>query len=647
MLQDNPLLAQLKQQLRESLPVKEGVVRATTKNFGFLEVSDKESHFISPPLMKKLLNGDRISAVIREVDAKTQAEPETLLEAGLQNFVGRVKRFKNRLQIVPDLPLFKDGLKAKAVNGIDDKALADGDWVQATLVQHALKDEQFLVEVTALIAKATDPEAPWLVVLARHNLPTAAPLSEFSEQQATTPRSDLTAVPFFTIDSSSTQDMDDAIAITQTTTGWQLKVAVADPDAYIPAGSALDQIAAERLFTTYLPGRNIPMLPRQLADELCSLHQNQPRPALVLTLNIQQDGTIEPDYRFELATICSQARFDYTQVSDYLEGTGSWQPESSLMAEQLQQLSALAKARQQWRKTHAIVFPDKPDYRFDLNAGHQVVAIHAEQRRIANLMVEEAMIAANQSAGRYLASQPGFGLFNTHSGFDSSKLNPLNELLSKFDAPVLGDALTELSGFCQLRRWLDQLPSAYLDTRIRRFQAYATVSTTPAAHFGLGAEYYATWTSPIRKYSDLVNQRLIKATLLQTATEPPAAELAKRLAEQRKIQRRAERDIADWLYCQFLSTAQADGQCFTGEVQDINRTGVRLRLLENGAQGFLALSELGVPADSLSTNWEEGRCYQGDNIMLELGQQLQVQISEINPDSQTINLKLPAASADL
>ena len=145
----------------------------------------------------------------------------------------------------------------------------------------------------------------------------------------------------------------------------------------------------------------------------------------------------------------------------------------------------------------------------------------------------------------------------------------------------------------------------------------------------------------------MINQRLIKATLLNTAAVAPDVELAKRLAEQRKIQRRAERDIADWLYCQFLSTAQADGQCFTGEVQDINRTGVRLRLLENGAQGFLALSELGVPADSLSTNWEEGRCYQGDHIMLELGQQLQVQISEINPESQTINLKLPAASADL
>lgn len=646
MLQNNPLLAQLKQQLRESLPVKEGVVRATTKNFGFLEVSEKESHFISPPLMKKLLNGDRISAVIREVDDKTQAEPEALLEAGLQRFVGRVKRFKNRLQIVPDLPLFKDGLKARTIGDIDEKSLQDGDWVQATLLQHALKDEQFLVEVTELIAKATDPQAPWLVVLARHKLPKAAPSAEFSEQQAATPRSDLTAVPFFTIDSSSTQDMDDAIAITQTSTGWQLQIAVADPDAYIAAGSTLDQIAAERLFTTYLPGRNIPMLPRQLADELCSLHPNQSRPALVLTLNLLQDGTIEPDSRFELATICSQARFDYTQVSDYLEGAGNWQPDNPQLAEQLQQLCEMAKARQQWRKTHAIVFQDKPDYRFELNNEGQVVAIHAEQRRIANQMVEEAMIAANQVAGRYLAEQVGYGLFNVHSGFDSSKLAPLNEVLQKFEAPVQGEALTDLSGFCQLRRWLDQLPTPYLENRIRRYQSYAGVSTQPAPHFGLGAEYYATWTSPIRKYSDLVNQRLIKACLIGSSTSAPADDLAKKLAEQRKIQRRAERDIADWLYCQFLTTAAAEGHCFTGEVQDINRAGVRLRLLENGAQGFLALTELGVLADNLTTNWEEGRCYQGENIVLELGQQLQVQISEINPDNLTIHLRRPTPSSD-
>lgn len=646
MLQNNPLLAQLKQQLRESLPVKEGVVRATAKNFGFLEVSDKESHFISPPLMKKLLHGDRITAVIRETDDKTQAEPEALLESGLSHFVGRVKRFKNRLQVLPDLPLFKEALKAKAVNGLEDKALSEGDWVKASLVQHALKDELFLVEVTELIAKADDANAPWLVVLARHNLPKAAPELSIELAQLELERTDLSATPFFTIDSSSTQDMDDAIAISETAEGWLLQVAVADPDAYIHAGSALDSIAAERLFTTYLPGRNVPMLPRQLADELCSLHPGQLRPALVLRLQILKDGSIGSAPEFQLATICSQARFDYQLVSDYLSGTGDWQPESEVMASQLHSLCAMAKARQQWRKAHAIVFQDKPDYRFALDEQGQVVAIHAEHRRIANVMVEEAMIAANQACGRYLAEQLGFGVFNSHSGFESSKLNPLNDLLASFAAPVQGDALTQLSGFCQLRRWLDQLPTPYLDTRIRRYQAYAGVSITPAPHFGLGAEHYATWTSPIRKYSDLVNQRLLKAILLQRPAEAPAEELAKRLAEQRKIQRRAERDIADWLYCQFLSSAIDSGQTFTGEIQDINRAGIRLRLLENGAQGFIALSSINDEQNPLTANWEEGRCYQGETVRFELGQQVQVKISDINQETQSISLALVQATAE-
>uniref|UniRef100_UPI0040486D99 RNB domain-containing ribonuclease n=1 Tax=Rheinheimera sp. TaxID=1869214 RepID=UPI0040486D99 len=279
---------------------------------------------------------------------------------------------------MPDHPQMREALKAVTAENLEDKALQDGDWVMASLSQHALRDEQFLVTVTELIAKGDDPEAPWWVVLARHQLAKAAPEADSNWSLLDTqPRSDATEYPFFTIDSESTQDMDDAISISSTATGWELRVAVADPSAYIEAGSALDQLAAERAFTTYLPGRNIPMLPRQLADELCSLHPAQQRPAICARLAIAFDGSMQGEAEFTLAWICSQARFSYNQVSDYLEHNGDWQPNSELMAEQLQQLAAMAKARQQWRQQHAIVFQDRPDYRFELDNAGQVIAIHA------------------------------------------------------------------------------------------------------------------------------------------------------------------------------------------------------------------------------------------------------------------------------
>lgn len=641
MLQNNPLLAQLKQQMRESLPTKEGVVRATAKSFGFLEISDKESIFIAPPQMKKLLHGDKIRAVITSVADKNQAEPESLLEPALTQFVGRVKRHKNKLMVVPDHPQMREALKAVCADTLEDKALQDGDWVQATLSQHALKDEQFLITVTAVIAKANDAAAPWWVVLARHQLANTAPdiaadLPLLDQQQ----RDDYTEIPFFTIDSESTQDMDDAISVRKTDSGWTLLVAVADPDAYIASGSDLDKIAASRGFTTYLPGKNIPMLPRQLADELCSLHPEQQRPALVAQLTITTEGCLDDNVSFSLAWICSKARFSYNQVSDFLEQNGNWRPDDVAMTQQLTELAALAQARQQWRKQHAIVFQDRPDYRFALDDQHRVLAVYAEHRRIANQMVEEAMIAANLACGRYLAQHLGLGLFNTHNGFDTTKLNPLKELLASVDCPIPPEQVTELEGYCQLRRWLQQQPSSYLESRIRRFQSYAAMSLAPAAHFGMGLSQYATWTSPIRKYGDLVNQRLIKAVIAGHEPVAIAPTLTQHLAEQRKTQRKAERDIAEWLYCDYLSRYMGTEHCFAAEIFDINRAGIRVRLLANGATGFIPMSAISTESLPLTANWEEGRCYQAEHVIYELGQQISVQINSLDHDNHSVILSV-------
>lgn len=641
MLQNNPLLAQLKQQMRESLPTKEGVVRATSKSFGFLDISDKESVFIAPPQMKKVRHGDRISAVISTENDKSQAEPQALLETNSARFVAQIRKQKNKLCVVSEHPLMRDPIKAIVTAEVDEQALQDGDWVCAHLSKHALRDEHFQATITELVAKHDNPQAPWWVVLARHNLPKSAPDAatewHLQDQQ---PRTDLTAVPFFTIDNESTRDMDDAISIRATTTGWELVVAIADPDAYIAVDSAIDKVAQLRAFTTYLPGRNIPMLPRELADELCSLQPAQKRPALCAYLNINHDGTLLSDSRFELAWVCSQARFSYNQVSDYLEQHGDWQPYTAVMTEQLQQLANMSKARQLWRQQHAVVFQDKPDYRFELDQSGKVIAVHTEYRRIANVMVEEAMVAANLACGHFLATQAGFGLFNVHSGFDQTKIAALTELLEKHQAPITPEQLSSLNGYCQLRRWLQQQPTPYLENRIRRFQSYAAITALPGEHFGMGVSDYATWTSPIRKYSDLLNHRLLKAVIAGQAPAAITATLPAHLAEQRKTQRKAERDIAEWLYRILLAPYAGTEQSFTAEIFDINRAGIRVRLLENGASAFIPLSVLNATdnatASTITLNQDEGRAYQAEQPLYELGQQLMVTLHEVTESSGII-----------
>ncbi len=306
-------------------------------------------------------------------------------------------------------------------------------------------------------------------------------------------RRDLTALDFVTIDSASTEDMDDALYAESTADGkLLLTVAIADPTAWIAEGSKLDNAAKVRAFTNYLPGFNIPMLPRELSDDLCSLRANEVRPVLACRMTPAADGTIEDNIEFFAATIESKAKLAYDDVSDWLEGRGSWQPDSEAIAQQITLLKDVCQRRSEWRQTHALVFKDRPDYRFVLGEKGEVLDIVAEPRRIANRIVEESMIAANICAARVLRDKLGFGVYNVHTGFDPANTEQLAALLKTHDVHVDPTEVLTLEGFCKLRRELDAQPTGFLDSRIRRFQSFAEISTEPGPHFGLGLEAYAT-----------------------------------------------------------------------------------------------------------------------------------------------------------
>lgn len=178
-------------------------------------------------------------------------------------------------------------------------------------------------------------------------------------------REDLTALNFVTIDSASTEDMDDALFVQDNGDGsWLLTIAIADPTAYVVENSELDLTARKRAFTNYLPGFNIPMLPRDLSDNLCSLRPNERRPVLVCRVTITEEGTLSNDIRFSAAWVESKAKLVYDDVSDWLEGNNRWQPQDTAIAEQITLLKRICDARSNWRQQHALVFKDRPDYRF-------------------------------------------------------------------------------------------------------------------------------------------------------------------------------------------------------------------------------------------------------------------------------------------
>lgn len=639
MFQDNPLLAQLKEKLHSQTPRVEGVVKGTEKGFGFLEVDPQKSYFIPPPFMKKVMHGDRVSAVIQTDKDREVADPEALIEPFLTRFVGRVQRKDDRLSIVPDHPLLKDAIQCRAERSVKHDFQA-GDWAVAEMRRHPLKgDRTFYAELTEFITTADDHLAPWWVTLSRHNLEREAPDVAAPEEMLDEglEREDLTALNFVTIDSASTEDMDDALYVEETADGaLNLTIAIADPTAYVPVVSKLDAVAAERSFTNYLPGFNIPMLPRQLSDDTCSLRAGERRPVLACRVTVAADGTLGEDIHFFAAWIESKSKLVYDQVSDWLENSGEWQPESAAIAEQIRLLHRLCLARSEWRQAHALVFKDRPDFRFLLGEKGEVLDIIAEHRRIANRIVEESMILANICAATVLRDKLGFGVYNVHLGFDAANAELAAGVLANHGVTADPLAIATLDGFRNLRRELDALPTQFLDSRIRRFQSFAEVSITPGPHFGLGLEAYATWTSPIRKYGDMVNHRLLKALIKGEAAERPGDELTVKMGERRRQNRMAERDVGDWLYSRFLQKAVGTDQRFSAEVIDVSRGGMRVRLQDNGAVAFIPAPFIHAVRDELVLSNENGTVQIKGDVMYRVTDLIEVTIAEVRMETRSI-----------
>lgn len=642
MFQNNPLLAQLKQKLHQQIPRIEGTVRAHEKGFGFLDVGNKTSYYITATKMKTVCNGDKVSGTIVDNGDKKVFEPELLIESPLQRFLGKIGFQERAMVIYPENMPVNFAIRCKVSKQIEER-LKEDDWVVATLISHPLEKgkNNFLVEITRFISENNSNYLPWLKTLARYNLEANAPQPDkisINETELNN-RQDLTNINFFTIDSENTEDMDDAIAVSMDDQGnYQLKVAIADPTAYILQDSQLDNIAKQRNFTTYLPDFNIPMLPKEFANDLCSLKENQKRPAMVCNINIDENGNIdENNIIFTLAFIESKAKLSYNNVSDFLENCDELLSNNATLPEQLNLLSSLAKIRTIWRQKNALLFKDSNDYRFVLDENQQVKSIYKESRRIANQIVEEVMIIANQALTLLLKNKIGFGIFNIHSGFDSKFIEQILKVLA--DHGIRGfnkESLLTFDGYIKLRRMIDN--NAFLTARLRKCQSPADFSIEPKPHFGLGLNAYATWTSPIRKYGDMVNHRLIKRYLRSQPLNEPNKEQLKIMNEKRKMLRFAERDMAESLYFQYLSDKINDS--FVAEIVDINRGGARLRLTDIGAFVFLPLSMIHPVRDEIVSISEEGVIKINNNICYKLSDIITVVIHQVKKENQSIIVKL-------
>lgn len=641
MFQNNPLLAQLKEQLHNAAPRVEGIVKAHEKGFGFLELDNKKSYFIPIVKMKKLLHGDRIQGTLHRLGDKDQFEPDTLIESALNHFVGRIDYIDQHLVVFPEHSLINQAIRCRVHPKVKEK-LHRGSWVVAKLVTRPLQENQhsFSAEICDFIAAENNILAPWLKVLSQYELPRVAPhltktLCLLESEKLN--REDLTHLPFFSIDNCDTTDIDDAIYLTKNEDDvFEVCVAIADPSAYIEQESQLDQLARERMFTTYLPDFKVPMLPIEITDDLCSLNPNEKRAAVVCQLYVDKNGDRIGTPTFKTAWITSTAKLNYSAVSDYLDQDNSSILDDEKITKQLHVLKDMAQIRIAWRRQHALLFKDRDDYKFILGAKKEVIKIIKQPRGIANQMVEEAMILVNQAFAESLNEKLGFAIFNVHQGFDPKHSDTIAKLLNLNDISEFNeDQLSSFEGYCALRRQI--ATTSHLESRLLKYHSTADLSSDGAPHFGLGFPLYATWTSPLRKYSDLVNHRLLKAMLRKESIDKPSANLLKTIVEHRRRQRFAERDIVNYLYRQFFNNHI--GEVFNAEIIDINRGGAKVRLTDTGAIAFMPVSLIHNKRDEIKSDREAGEIKINQMTMFKITDQIRVVIQEIKEDTQSIIVK--------
>ncbi|CAL4320774.1 exoribonuclease II [Buchnera aphidicola] len=641
MFHDNNVLIQLKKKFKVNIKRVEGIVKKSEKGFGFLEIDAQNSYFIPPKKIKKVLHGDKIIAKIGFSKNREIVIPEKLIESFLTIFVGKLKIFNKKFFIIPDYPFLHEYipctfLKEDLIN------FESGDWFLAELTEHKLKNNNFFhAELIKFIAKKEDPFSQWWVTLTKYNLKKDEPKVNLDNISCSSyQRKDLTSFPFLTIDSSNTRDIDDALFVKKNKKkSFELIVAISDTTSFVSSKSQLDHIASQRGFTNYLPGFNVPMLPRILSEDLCSLKPNEKRPVLACKIYITEKGEIQNKNKFFMAWIKSQAKLSYKNVSDWLEKKDSLHSSNIEIEKQLLLLHKLCLARMQWRKKNALIFPERKEYKFHLSRNCEILKISADDRRIAHRIVEECMISANFVAANFLSKKVGFGLYNNHAGFDISHAHNVSVLLKKNNIFIEPEELLTLEGFCKLYRLLKKKKYKYLSNRIKKFQSFSEMSLVPNPHFALGLEKYATWTSPIRKYGDIINHRFLKSIILNKNPIFIKNKILKKISDQRRRHRLSEREIEDFLYLKYFKKNNFDKKIFDAEIFDVLRGGIRAKILENGANVFIPKSFIHNIPSEIILNKDEGIISIKEKILFRTTDVIKIQLIDIRMDKRSIIAK--------
>ncbi len=586
------------------LDIVTGKVLGHPDGYGFLVPDDgADDLFLNPKEMHKVLHGDRVTAKRIGVDRRGRPEGaivDVLVRAN-HEVVGRLHEERGVWFVEAENRRINQDLMIPA----DQRSGAKpGQVVVVEILEQPSEHREAVARVKEILGSATDAGIEIEIALRKHDLPfefSAAALRQAKRLPAevrpadSKGRVDLTPLPLVTIDGETAKDFDDAVYCERKGKGFRLIVAIADVAHYVRDGDALDADARERGTSVYFPRRVIPMLPEALSNELCSLKPDVDRLCMACDMEISASGEIA-GYAFYPAVMHSRARLTYTEVWQWLSApkAAKGAPAHSLLP-QLANLHRVFKVLHATRAARGAIDFDTVELAIEFDDQGRIAQIVPAPRNDAHRLIEECMLAANVCAADLAAKHHQPILYRVHEGPPPDKLAALREFLAGSALSLGGGDEPESSDYARLLEQIRDRPDfALLQTVLLRSLSQAQYRPENVGHFGLAYGGYAHFTSPIRRYPDLLVHRAIKAILAGKRYTPSGESWDALGVHTSMTERRADdasRDVTQWLKCYYMQ--DRIGEEFAGTITGVASFGIFVTLDGLNIDGLVHVTELG------------------------------------------------------
>ena len=630
-----------------------GRISAHRDGFGFVIPDDGGSDlYISSREMRKVLHGDRVLANVTGTDRQGRREGmiADVLERANDSIVGRFIEENGIALVIPDDPRINQDVMIPLK---DTAGARPGQVVVATIVNEPTKHQPPVGKITEILGQSGAPGMATEIAIRSHGLPhewpdgveaAAEAFGDSVPEEMKAGRKDLRNLPLVTIDGADARDFDDAVFARKQNKGWRLIVAIAEVSAYVKGGSALDNEATNRATSVYFPSRVIPMLPEALSNGLCSLKPAVDRLCLACEMTVAENGTVQRS-RFVAAVMNSSARLTYSQVADYYEsGVLKHHDEQADVKRNLDDLHTLYKALHKARLKRGAIGFESTEYGFQFDQRGAVVGLIPHERNDAHKLIEECMILANVEAAGFLLKHKIPAPYRVHASPPEGKLEALSQFLRGQGMHVPWRDNPEPKDFEAVVEQAQGRPDEHLIMAVLlRSQSLAVYQTGNEGHFGLALDAYAHFTSPIRRYPDLLVHRAIHHLLQRLkATDYPysvdqMSELCARCSHNSRRAEEAERDVIDRLKCAYLETRI--GEEFEGMVSGVTSFGLFVELDYGRISGLVHVT--GLPNDYYHFDPVAHRM-KGERRgqVFQLSDRVKVRVVAVNLDERKIDFEL-------